>query len=280
LTAGAVGKRLGPLPTFLVIGAPRSGTTGLWRSLRQHPDVFMAPAKELRFFLGPISPPAIERYRENFGDWRGERAVGEATPVYMYSEDALERMAELVPEARLLVILRDPVDRAYSDYWQRRADGREDRTFAEVVAAGGAIYVRRSRYVTALERVCAHFPREALHVLLFEDLCRAPGEVFGSICQHLGVSTEFVPTEPGAPANSFVHFRSQRVRAVARRLPGLAGRVLGRLNSGRRPYPPLASDLRRVLRRQLESDNERLASWLGRELTPWEDGGSDLSARA
>lgn len=268
-----MGKRLGPLPTFLVIGAPRSGTTSLWRSLRQHPDVFMAPAKELRFFLDPITPEGVERYRASFRDWRGESAVGEATPVYMYSDDALERMAGLVPEARLLVVIRDPVDRAYSDFWQRRADGREDRSFAEVVAAGGSIYVRRSRYVTALERVCAHFPREALRVLLFEELCDAPGDVYRGICEHLRVATSFVPTELGAPANSYVHFRSQRVRALARRLPGPAGRALGRLNSRRRRYPPLEPDLRGVLQRELRADNERLATWLGRDLTPWDDAG-------
>ena len=258
-----------PLPTFLVIGAPRSGTTTLWRALAAHPDVFVAPEKELRFFREPLTAAAVADYRRHFAGWRGERAIGEVSPVYLYSDEVLHRMHELLPGARLVAILREPVARAYSDYWQRCGDGREQRSFAEVVAAGDSIYLRRSRYLEPLRRVCDRYPRDALCVELFEDLQRVPQEVMGRVYEHLGVDAAFAPAEAGRSANPHVRFRSQRVRALSRRLPRPLRTVVGRANSSRAPYPPLDADLERDLRAQFEPERTRLAAWLGCDLSAW-----------
>src|ERR1051326_983405 len=115
------------LPTFLIIGAGRSGTTSLARYLGSHPHVFMARAKEMHFF--DSDSKTREWYRPRFAEARRQTAVGEATPNYLYEPAAIKRMAAIVPEARLIAILRDPVDRAYSHYWQNRSLGKETMTF-------------------------------------------------------------------------------------------------------------------------------------------------------
>jgi hypothetical protein len=258
-----------PLPNFVVIGAPRSGTTSLWHYLRDHPEVFMAPSKELRFFNSDAGIGDVDEYRANFRGWRGERAIGEASPQYMYSADAMRRMAQVLPQSRLVVVLRNPVDRAYSDYWLRAATGQELRSFAEVVAAGGTVYVKRGRYLQYLEQVCELYPRDVLRVELFEELVSSPRRVYGSICDHLGVATDFVPAELGKQTNSYVRFRSLRFRKFHRRLPGRLRKVVGRLNATKDEYPEMEASIRATLHESFADDNERLAKWLGRDLSVW-----------
>lgn len=278
-----------PLPSFVVVGAPRSGTTSLWHYLRVHPDVFMAPKKELQFFTSATMPGGIEGYRANFKGWRGEQAVGEASPQYMYSGEAMQRMASALPDARLLVLLRNPVDRAYSEYWRRKSNGRETRSFGnvvasghsngretrsfgDVVASGHANYMERSRYLPFLERVSELYPREALRVELFEELTHRPRDVYRSVCEHLGISTEFAPPGLGERTNSFVRFRSLRFRKFHRRLPGHLRKIVGRLNATKDTYPEMDHSLRGELLAEFREDNARLAAWLGRDLAIWEMG--------
>lgn len=259
-----------PLPNFVVVGAPRSGTTSLWHYLRAHPDVFMAPSKELRFFNSDAVAGGLDEYRANFKGWRGERAVGEASPQYMYSTDAMRRMVELLPDARLIVVLRSPVDRAYSDYWLRAATGQEHRSFPEVIAAGGSVYVKRGRYLPFLQQVCELYPRAALRIELFEELVGSPGSVYRSVCEHLGVAPDFVPPALGKQTNSFVRFRSLRFRKFHRRLPDRLRKVVGRLNATKDEYPEMDGALRTELHASFRDDNERLANWLGRDLSAWD----------
>jgi hypothetical protein len=273
----------GGLPTFLIIGAMRSGTTSLTRYLRPHPDVYMADRKELHFFdfdygLG------IERYRENFEGAGDALAVGEATPNYMYDGRAMERIAVSIPGARLVAILRDPVDRAYSHYWHNRSVGRESLGFAEALAAEQKrlstddprarahwSYVDRGRYHRQLLRVSELFPREALLVLLFDDLKDAPSEVHRTLYRHLGIDDRFSPTQSGITANTFVAFRSKTVRRLTRRLPRSTRRVVGRLNTrSDSSYPPMDPAIRHELKERFQQENALLGAWLRRDLSPWD----------
>src|SRR5262245_45971784 len=120
------------LPTFLIVGAMRSGTTSLARYLGAHPDVFVAPEKEIHFF-DRCFDRGVAWYAERFIQAAGAGAIGEATQSYMYDPDAIARMRSVVPSARLLTILRHPTDRAYSHYWLNRAHGLEDRSFEAAI---------------------------------------------------------------------------------------------------------------------------------------------------
>ena len=274
----------GPLPTFLIIGAMRSGTTALHHYLRDHPAVFMATPKEVHFFdrhyeLG------LAWYRQHFSAGVGRDAIGEATQTYMYDGDALHRLAATLPGVQLIAVLRNPVDRAYSHYWFNRARDLEALSFEAAVeqederrAASPTererrrvSYVDRGRYLPQLEEVVARCGRDKVLVVLFEDLRDQPGPTYAEVCRFLGVDDAYQPPTLGQPANSYVGFRSAAAQRIIKRMPpGLPRRVAGRLNSRAEPVPPMAPAVRQGLIERFREDNSQLSAWLGRDLPGWD----------
>jgi hypothetical protein len=271
------GRRRGPLPNFFIIGAMRSGTTSLARYVGAHPGVFMAPEKEVHFF-DRHHDRGLDWYRSRFAGYEGQPSVGEATQTYLFMPDVPARIAAVVPDAKLIAILRNPVDRAYSHFWMNRSLRTESRQAAEALTAdpakAGSVpsfpYLDRGRYLPQLQRVCEHFSRDALHVLLFEDLLARPEETFGAVCTFLGVDPAVRPDNLGRQINKNVAFRSIRVRDFARKLPTPVGQVIGRLNRKPFSYPKIDPALRRELAARFTEDNARLAAWLGRDLSIWD----------
>ena len=264
----------GRLPTFLVIGAMRSGTTSLARYLGVHPDVFMAPEKEVHFF-DRHWVRGVDWYRERFAGATTERAVGEATPAYLHDEAAPARIAEVLPQVKLVVLLRDPVDRAYSHYWLERSLGREPRGFAEAVREGprdpDRDYLGWGEYLPQLQRFRARFPPEAMLVLLFEEFSEEPRAALRAACRFLDVHDRFVPPNLGRRINRYRDYRSLRLRLFTRRPPPtLFKKVLARLNATSSSYPPLDPEVRQDLVGRFRGRNAELAAWLGRDLSAWE----------
>jgi hypothetical protein len=270
------------LPNFLIIGAMRSGTTSLTRYLRSNPQVFMAQPKELHFFDFEYDQ-GEDWYRRHFEDAGDVHAVGEATPNYLYLEEAMPRLAALVPDARLVAILRNPVDRAYSHYWHNRSVGREELSFEEALTSEPErirsddphpraywSYVDRGRYVHQLRRVRDLYPRDSLRVLLFDDLLSEPEETYRSTCRFIGADPDHRPPELGEPVNGFVTFRSRTLRSITQRMPRSARRAVGRLNARSESYPPMSAATREGLVDGFRADNAALARWLGRDLSEWD----------
>lgn len=282
------------LPTFLIIGAMRSGTTTLARTLGEHPDVFMVRDKELHYF--DTWPDRGRRwYESRFREAAGQRVVGEATPNYMYVRGAIERAAALLPRAKLLAILRDPVERAYSHYWWNRLRGREPLGFVDALDAeperlrgdvrGGPLfaYVGKGRYTQQLKHVCSLYPREALHVVILDDLEESPERTFHDVCRFLEVDAHLISVRSTAHLNSYYEVRSQGVGRLVRRLAskGRLGRltaaVPARLNRLEVRYPSMEREARAKLRRIFEPEIQELEAWLGRDLSMW--AGRDAQSR-
>ena len=150
LPGSSQAPRGGRLPDFLLVGAPKAGTTALHGALAEHPELFLSPVKEPKYYLcGDSPPPAYrgpgdahsnrewiwqrQRYLDLFADAGDEQAAGESTPFYLYHRDARRRIAADLPRAKLVAVLRDPVDRAYSNWMHLWADGLEP--CADVVEA-------------------------------------------------------------------------------------------------------------------------------------------------
>ena len=274
------------LPTFLIIGAARSGTTSLWQYLRAHPDVFVAATKEVHFFNGEGSyERGLDWYADLFAGGRGKRAVGEASPSYMYSNEAPPRMAAVVPDARLIAVVRNPIDRAYSHYLHGRFFAGDRRRFRDVVeqeirSPEGVPwpfnYLTQSRYHEQLVRVNAFYPREQILVLLFDDLTADPEATFRSVCEHVGVDQTLVPPNVGETKNAFRESRAAPVvrllmrPAVNRRVPQRMWPVIRRLvtRTGGAPEP-IDPEVRARLADHFAEPNAALASWLGRDLSMW-----------
>lgn len=261
-------------PDFVVLGAAKAGTTSLARWLSDRPEVFLAAQKELDFFSYPnVWGRGPAWYRAQFAA-AGDRLAGEASPSYLGCEPAPARMAAAVPDARLVALLRDPVERAVSHYLWRRNWGAERRPLPlaleqEISGVDVVGYLHDGRYVRHLRRYAEHFPREALLVLSFESLRDRPEQAFAAACRHLGLAPRPVPASVGTAYNP-----TSRVRPVwlwkalgrwrGRRrewssLPSGVDRLLARPQR----HPPLEPGLRRRLEEYYAEDDAALAQWLG-----------------
>ena len=197
---------------FLIAGTQRGGTTTLYEYLRRHPEICMPVEKELHFFdneeLWRSPPPPYARYHALFRVAPSHRLLGEATPVYMYWEPALARIREYNPAMKLIVILRNPITRAYSHWNFERRAGREPLSFHDALRAEAqrterakpaqlrdASYVQRGMYTQQLQRIRANFPPAQMLVLRTDDLRTALADVFARVAGFLGVA-RFTPVNP------------------------------------------------------------------------------------
>jgi hypothetical protein len=244
------------------------------RYLGAHPDVFVPPRKEVHFFDRHWDR-GLGWYEAHFDAASSGQAMGEGTPSYLYDDDAMARVRATLPAARLLVMVREPVDRAYSQYWHARARGWTERSFTDELAADADAgprarsYIERGRYIRYLRALEPERAAGRLLVVVFEDLRDAPLDTYRAVCGYLELAREPVPAIVGQPLNEFTEFRSLRVRDAARRMPKLLQDAVGRLNVKRRSYPPLDPAVRARLAEQFEADNAALATWLGRDLSVW-----------
>jgi hypothetical protein len=183
----AVEPRTGALPDFVIIGGKKCGTSSLYNLLTQHPLVEPAASKELHYF-DLLFDEGTEWYRRCFPAprWKDGRwtITGEGSP-YIASWFAPERMAEVVSQARLISLLRNPVDRAYSDYQQVVRKGREPRRFEEAVEDETSEYLSKSVYVDQLLRWSEFFDREQMLVLKSEDFFERPADTLRLILDFL-----------------------------------------------------------------------------------------------
>ncbi|MDB5446431.1 MAG: sulfotransferase [Phenylobacterium sp.] len=199
--------------SFLVAGVQKGGTTALFHYLDDLAGVQMAPAKEVHFFDVEAgvdwARPDYEPLHAAFPAVDG-RPRGEATPIYLYWPNCLERIARYDPAMKLILLFRDPVERAWSQWKMEYARGWETRPFAWCVREGRArvdspeapgfhrvfSYVERGFYGAQLERLLAIFPRGQALLLRSEDLDRRPDETLGRICRFLGVAPPAAAVTP------------------------------------------------------------------------------------
>jgi hypothetical protein len=177
---------MGSLPNFLYIGTSKAGSTWIYDVLARHPDVYMAPGKGLYFFSTHFDR-GLDWYRAHFEGADGRRGVGEVSHAYLYSGAACERIAAALPDVKLLVCLREPVDRAFSDYLDAVKNGKIAGSFEAAIERESA-FLEISRYATYLAPYLRRFGRERIHVGLFEELGRDPQAFARAIFRFLGVA--------------------------------------------------------------------------------------------
>jgi len=241
------------LPNFLIIGAPKSGTTTLHYALSQHPQVYMCPVKEAGFFWaygqdfhlqGPGADKLRNRlvrdpraYEKLFASAADQPAIGESSVRYLSSPAAPRLIHEWIPQARLIAILRQPAERAYSAFTHNRRDGLEPCSdFAAAIEQDRAglrddwhfcRYLDRGFYTAPLRRYLELFDPAQLHITLLEDLAGDPAAYFRSLFAFLEVHPAFTPSLAGAknrsgvirsPALRFLWTHSNRLRSALRPL--------------------------------------------------------------
>lgn len=228
------------LPTFLIVGVQKAGTTSIYNYLQEHPQVFMSRVKETNFLEQnwETFPPekqnkngiiTFEDYAALFKDVTDEIAIGEASPNYLFHyESSAERIKKYVPNAQLIVVLRNPIERAYSDYLMhiRDAIGTQVISLGEQIdkSANKSFILRKGFYVTPLKYYFEQFGQEQVKVYLYDDLVQNAEQFMQKFYSHIGVDPNFKPDvsqkvqQAKIPKNQTIHNLLQRknpVRSIA-----------------------------------------------------------------
>lgn len=287
-------------PNFFIIGAPKSGTTALSEYLRQHPDVLFSQPKEPHFFNDDFSHRYIDStdaYLECFSHGTGlEKAVGEGSVFYLSSKTAVGNILKQYPNARFIVMLRDPVEAAYSWHWQAIYSFGED---VEDFEAAWRVQEKRRRgqllpphnrvrealqygplfsYADQLQRLFDRVPRERVQVILYDDFTEDTEAVYQQTLQFLSLAP--IRLEDYERINPSKRFRSSwverfvRVGGAVKRALGISRGmgVLTRVRCWNTKYqerPPLRPEFRSELRQYFRDDVGRIAKLIDRDLSGW-----------
>lgn len=284
------------LPTFIVVGAPRSGTTSLYQYCLQHPDIYMSSIKEVNYFSSNNYNLTEEGYRQIFEPGRNYEAAGEVSPSYLRQENGPERIAALMPDCKIIIILRDPVARFLSDYKYSRRFGYHSSPLKSYLSSNNCKEVenelpehfqvstmrKKGFYATQVERYIDAMGLQNVLVLLFDDLVAEATALMSKVYGFLEVDDKFVP-DVGVRHNPS---REARWSALARwmRPGGRAWRVManmvgplvsnrvvsvvGQFNSQPSSFHPEEASIREV-RSWYIDDVRRLESVLDLGLDDW-----------
>jgi hypothetical protein len=298
------------MPNFFIIGAQKAGTTSLYHYLNQHPQVYMSPDKEPFFFNYEITPDGeavkqrfggpgrrqapkvanLEEYRALFEGVTDEKAIGEASTLYIYAPGTADRIKRYVPQARSIALLRNPADRAYSAFLNAVRGGREPvNDFARVLREeenrirGNWSYVFRYRdvgfYYEQIKRYYEVFGRERVGVWLYEDLSDDPVGVTRSIFRFLevdesvAVDTSSQHNPAGAPKSEVVRVM---VRVMNTKLP-VVRKIIPPESRVRQAVqkkiftkpPPIDPEVRKNLMEEYKEDILKLQDLIDRDLSAW-----------
>lgn len=259
----------------------RSGTTSLNGYLREHPDIAVSTPKEVHFFDLHFER-GVDWYGEHFAAAAGATAIGEATPDYLYHPEAMARIAATLPDVKIVITLRNPIDRAYSHYWHNHSRSVEHLSFEDAIAAEPDriaaepesrrrfSYIDRGRYRSQLERLLEVIPRERVLVDTFDRLNADPGAVYARACEFLGVDPSFIPPNLGVAINAYIPIRSPRLRELTKPLPRKVRNLIGRLNRERSTgYPEMPDHVRAHLAAGFRDANTALDELLGMPIPDW-----------
>jgi hypothetical protein len=287
------------LPNFLIIGAAKAGTTSLYYYLNQHPEIYMSKVKEPRFFamqgkkleigddqvrsrLWQGTVTTLEEYQALFENVSLEKAIGEASPLYLWSESASNNIKVSIPNVKLIVCLRHPAERAFSHFLHNIRIGQErnlqfKQALEEDAKQHYTEYIGQGMYYLLLKRYYEKFSPEQIHVCLFEDLVANPAKTVGDIYRFLDVNENYqvdankiYNTSPTIQLQYSLFLQklidSKVVRLVSE-IPKIdLTSTLTKINTYKLSLSPW---MRRVLIKQFKDDIIALQHLINRDLSHW-----------
>lgn len=275
------------LPNFLIIGSQKAGTTSLYNILKQHPQVFMPEKKEVNFFfLEKEFRKGMAYYQQYFADIPvGKKVFGEASPGYICHPQAPGRIKESLPYAKLILTVRNPIERAYSQYWDNRMTLSEPRPFNQVMdmalnetyEPGKLGYFSRGTYIQYINRYLELFDANQLLILLFDDLRDDPLKFYRTCFEFLEIDPAFHSAEmdtafnPSSVWDNFLYNWFFNHPATQRFLPAKSKRLVFWGKQRRFQYPPMDQATKQRLIQFFAPWNRELANFLGRDLSHWSE---------
>jgi hypothetical protein len=296
------------LPNFLIISAPRTGTTSLYFYLDQHPSIYMSPVKEPGYFIleegKPMSRPGkinknltytnLESYSKLFDGITNETAFGEATTFYFYKPEAPKRIKETIPNVRLISVLRNPIERAYSDYMLHRGlleiEPEEDFLTALIAEINQPKefknwwderrYIFAGLYHQHLSRYLEYFQDSDLMIILYEDFKDDTLSVLKSIFRFLEVDEDFEPVTnfqyntSGVPQNYLLHSLATKPNKLTNLLRRIVPDryktfLISVLQNKNYKKPTMDEEARDFLRKQFKDEIDQLQILINRDLSHW-----------
>ncbi len=295
------------MPNFLIIGAAKSGTTALHEYLQQHPQVYMTPNKETNFFAfegevidfnGPgdngvknFSITDLETYQAEFEQVTNELALGEACPSYLYLPKAAPKIKKYIPNTRLIVILRNPVERAYANFLHLVRDNREphsdfisalkdETTRIENNWEWFWHYIQVGYYGSQLQRYYEMFSPSQIKVYLYEDFKTKPVALIQDICRFLEIDNTFVPdmsyrpNRSGVPKNRTIHSFVMKPNLLKDLFKPLLPNIFRQNIKNQVKYnnlekPPISQSARQYLIKLYREDIIQCQDLINRDLSPW-----------
>jgi len=284
------------LPTFIIVGAAKSGTTSVHNYLQHHPEVCMSLFKEPLFFTNTVKSihtgntgtysKGLEWYKSLFNPCKTAKAIGDVSPIYMEAEDSPRLIKQIVPDVKLIFIFRDPIKRLYSHYWNDRKIGQSYGNLENLVRERHPrfkFYLSVSSYDYHLKRYLDVFPEEQISVFLYEELRDNPRQFMQELYRTIGVEPEFVPPNLESKYNVaslprmawlqrlIIYLSTKWVPThpwlyALRRMPG---RLLVGLNSKSIQYPPMEAELHKILLEELSETIDYVEQYLNRPLPAW-----------
>jgi hypothetical protein len=283
---------------LMIVGAPKSGTTSLKSYLAQHPGIFAHPQREFIYFAHDDEfAQGYERaWQLYLGGAAGGQAVAAKSVAMMYSPLAMRRLREHSPGARVVLVLRNPVERAYSEFAYARRRGRETAENFEVAVRRALVndldvlqpgaYVARGRYVEFVEPILAQFPGGQVSVIAFDSLAADPVSVCRQLYGSLALDVDFAPSAErrenpaaGVWSQALLKVTADRSRfgSLRRRLRPLISQrnrqrirsALQRINDRPLELAPMTEETKRQLLEYYAPWNRRLAHVLGADFAPW-----------
>ena len=271
------------LPNFLIVGAAKAGTTSLYSYLGQHPEIYMSPKKEPRYFapeyyttfyrnaLGNQHRPKgmlLKEYESLFDGVTNEVAIGEASTEYLLFEKSAARIKAMIPDAKIIIVLRNPIDRAFSAYCYHLRDGRETLSFKESLEHEpirakkkwqvGWFYKQGGLYYEQVKRYYEQFDPGQIKLILWKDLNKNTPEVCADIFDFLQVDCNFVPDL--SRANRSLAPRSKFLNRYLFKNPTLKRWI-------RSPLPkPLYNSMTRPLKKLFYTEKEAIKPEVRKQL--------------
>lgn len=273
------------LPHFIIVGTMKSGTTSLGHYLDQHDHIYM-PKNEVHFFdnFGGYADRwnrGLEWYGSQFKLAKENQIIGEKTPTYSYLEDVPARIKETLPKVKLIWIFRNPIDRAYSNYWHAVKNGGERESFEYAVNNEQERiqtdiwkgYVKRSNYAEQVRNYLNYFDLDQMLFLTFEEMKNDLKVTLQKTCQFLNVDFQpsMISSQEAKNITHMPRFPSLRYFVSSNfGTQSILSRIERKLNFKNGKYSPMPPDLRAILIEKFKDSNKELAELTNLNLDHWD----------
>ena len=288
-------------PDFFIVGAARSGTTSLWQYLNQHPSIFMPSDlayKEPAYFAELYGINNIEQYLSLFTDALPEQYIGEASTAYLTAPESPRKIFTDIPDAKIIIMLRNPIERAYSLYcWMAKEGYEYICTFEEALKEEkkrrhtqdfkfnnpenyyNYLYFHSGLYCEQILRYIEVFPRNQIHIILFDAFFKDSLKVTKDVYRFLGVEPSFTPQVGIHNISGSVHsikvqfgirkFMNSNIKFIPQRVRNSLGRILLALNTKSTQPPGMVPGTRERLQKQYKSDIIKTGEIISEDLSQW-----------